>query len=212
MGWTKERWDAEIGEVRKLYAEDPLNIYSESYYARRRKMREWEMGAGKALSQALKIKSMVDFGCALGSYLEGTLQANTKYVLGIDIGYDRFKEYVPPYMRRFMRAGNVGEPIDCGKWDCAFSIEVAEHLLPEEEDVFVDNVIKASSRLIVVTAAYSFSYLHINAGKRPDYWENKFIERGCELLPKHKKKLQEYWAGKCKGHIIKKVIVARPPL
>lgn len=208
MGWTKERWDAEIDDVRKLYIEDPLNIYKFKYYGRRRKMREWEMASGKALSQALNLESIIDFGCGLGSYLEGALQANTKHVLGIDIGYDISKEFVPPYMRRFMRTGHVGRKLDYGKWDCALSIEVAEHLLPEEEDIFIENLVRASSRLVVLTAAYSFSYMHINAGKMPDYWANKLVDAGCKLLPEEKKKLQEAWMHKCKSHIIKKVIVA----
>ena len=208
MGWTKERWDAEIGDIRKLYAEDPLNIYKAGYYGKRRKMREWEMASGKALSQALKLESIIDFGCGLGSYIEGALQANTKRVLGIDIGYDISKEFVPPYMRRFMTTGHIGKELHYGKWDCALSIEAAEHLLPEEEDVFIENLVRASSRLIVLTAAYSFSYLHLNAGKLPDYWANKLVEAGCKLLPDEKKKLQEAWMGKAKSHIIKKVIVA----
>lgn len=208
MGWTKERWDAEIGEVQRLYTEDPLNIYKKKYYSRRRKMREWEMASGKALSQALKLKSIVDFGCGLGSYLEGALQSNTQHVLGIDIGYDISKEFVPPYMRRFMKTGHIGKKIECGKWDCALSIEAVEHLLPEEEDIFIENLVRASSRLIVLTAAYSFSYLHLNAGKKPDYWQNKIVDAGCKLLPEEKKKLQEAWWHKCKSHIIKKVIVA----
>lgn len=208
MGWTKERWDAEIDDVRKLYIEDPLNVYSYKYYGRRVKMREWEMASGKALSQALKPESIIDFGCGLGSYLEGALQANTKEVLGIDIGYDISKEFVPPYMQRFMRTGHIGRKLDYGKWDCALSIEAAEHLLPEEEDTFIENLVRASSRLIVLTAAYSFSYMHLNAGKMPDYWANKLVEAGCKLLPDEKKKLQEAWMGKAKSHIIKKVIVA----
>jgi len=208
MGWTKERWDAEIGDIRKLYAEDPLNIYKAGYYGKRRKMREWEMASGKALSQALKLESIIDFGCGLGSYLEGAHQANTKRVLGIDIGYDISKKFVPPYMRRFMTAGHIGKELHYGKWDCALSIEAAEHLLPEEEDVFIENLVRASSRLIVLTAAYSFSYLHLNAGKLPDYWANKLVAAGCRLLPEEKKKLQEAWMHKAKSHIIKKVIVA----
>jgi len=208
MGGTKERWDAEIDDIRKLYVEDPLNIYGRKYYGRRRRMRDWEMDSGKALSQALNIESMIDFGCGLGSYIEGALQANTKKVLGIDIGYDISKEFIPEYMQEYIKKGHIGRKLDYGKWDCAFSIEAAEHLLPEEEDIFIENLVRASSRLVVLTAAYSFSYMHLNAGKMPDYWANKLVEAGCKLLPDEKKKLQEAWMYKCKKHIIKKVIVA----
>jgi len=208
MGWTKERWDKDIGAARELYVKDPLKIYSQHYYGRRIKMRAWEMNSGKALSETLNLESIIDFGCGLGSYLEGALKAKTKKVLGIDIGAGIARELISEHMREFIKKGHIGRKIDYGKWDCALSIEAAEHLLPEEEDIFIENMVNASSRLIVLTAAYSFSYRHLNAGKMPEYWANKFVEAGCRLLPEERKKLQAAWMGKCKGHIINKVIVA----
>ena len=208
MGWAKEKWDKDIGAVRELYSKDPLEIYTRRYYGKRVKMRAWEMNSGKALSEALNLESIIDFGCGLGSYLEGALEGKTKKVLGIDIGADIARECIPEYMREFIKKGHIGRKINYGKWDCALSIEAAEHLLPEEEDIFIENIVNASSRLIVLTAAYSFSYMHINAGKMPEYWANKLVEAGCRLLPEEIKKVQDAWMGKAKSHIVKKVIVA----
>jgi len=207
MGWTKEHYEENISAVREKYAIDPLEIYSKGYYARRIKMRDWEMRCGKALSIMLNLESIIDFGCGLGSYLEGAIKGKTKKIFGVDIGYEISKEFIPEYMHRFIVKGHVGRKLDYGKWDCALSIEVAEHLLPEEEDVFVTNIINASSRLIVLTAAFSYSYLHLNAGKMKEYWAKKFTDLGCVELFDEEEKLRMAWWGLAKSHIIKKVIV-----
>ena len=206
--WTKERWDKDISAVRALYSKDPLEIYNRRYYGKRRKMRDWEMASGKALSKTLNLESIIDFGCGLGSYLEGALQAKTKRVLGIDIGYDIAKEFIPDYMRGFIKKGHIGKPLDYGKWDCALSLEAAEHLLPEEEDVFIENMVNASSRLIVLSVGYNFCYFHLNAGKKPKYWANKLVEAGCRLLPEETKKVKDAWMGKARRHVIRHVMVA----
>lgn len=207
MGWPEERWHKDIPAVRELYREDPLNIYSKRYYCRRIKMRDWEMRSGKILSDILNLESIIDFGCGLGSYLEGALEAKTKKILGIDIGADIARECIPERVREFIKKDHIGRKLDYGKWDCALSIEAAEHLLPEEEDVFVANMINASSRLIVLTAAYSFSYFHINAGKTREYWAKKFIDLGCKELMEEEKELRVALRGHAKRHIIKKLTI-----
>jgi len=210
MSWTKEKWDKDIGAVRELYSRNPSGIYARKYYGNQKKGREYKMNNGKALAKTLNIESMIDFGCGVGAYLEGALQANTKRVLGIDIGYDTAKEFIPEYMQEYIKKGHIGRKIDYGKWDCALSIEAAEHLLPEEEDTFIENLVRASSRLIVLSVGYNFSYFHLNAGKKPEYWANKLVEAGCKMLPEETKKVKTVWQGipTCRYHLIKKVMIA----
>lgn len=207
MGWTEERWNKEIPAVQEIYREDPLKIYDKHYYCKRIKMRDWEMTSGRILSDALNLKSIIDFGCGLGSYIEGALDAKTEKVFGIDIGADVARECIPERVRGVIEKEHIGKKLDYGKWDCALSIEAGEHLLPEEEDMFVENLINASSRLIVVTVAYSFSYMHLNAGKTRNYWVKKFTDLGCKELVEEEKKLRGLLIGSCKKHIIKKLTV-----
>jgi len=206
--WTKEKWNKNIGVIRELYSKDPSKIYNSNYYRNQRKGEDYKISNGKVLSETFNLESIIDFGFGIGAYLEGALQAKTKRVLGIDIGYDVAKEFIPEYMRGFIKKGHIGKPLDYGKWDCALSIEVAEHLLPEEEDIFIENMVNASSRLIVLSVGYNFCYFHLNAGKKPKYWANKLVEAGCKLLPEETKKLKTAWADKSRRHIVKKVIVA----
>jgi 2-polyprenyl-3-methyl-5-hydroxy-6-metoxy-1,4-benzoquinol methylase len=209
MGYISDVACKETIELRKsLYIKDPAEFYGKSYFIKRPKMRDWEMKAGEILSNLFNIESMIDFGCGLGSYLEGALNGKTKRVLGIDVCYDNLIEYVPKKMKDFIVKGNAGKELDHGRWDCALSIETAEHLLPEEEDIFIMNLVNASSRLIVLTAAYSYNYFHLNPGKTKEYWVQKLIDAGCKELINEEKKLSQAWKGSAKKHIRKKVIVA----
>ena len=92
--------------------------------------------------------------------------------------YDIVKEIVPPEVLAFIEQGDVMTPIDCGKYDCAMSIETAEHILPSYNDIFVDNVTKAATKLIVFTAAPpgQGGTGHINLQKQT-YWIDKFYNK-----------------------------------
>lgn len=208
MGWTKEYWKENIVPVREKYKEDPLNVYSKGYYSRRRKMRHWEIESGRTIAEMLNIESMIDFGCGLGSYLEGTLQGPTRKVLGIDIGADIAREYIPKEISPYIYKGNIGEEtVVAEKYDCSFSIEAAEHLLPEEESTLINNMINATSRLIVFTGARSYNYYHLNPGQTKEDWAKKFTDRGCVELFDEEEKLREALIGKCKKHIINKLTI-----
>jgi len=196
MGLTEEAWEDQIKRRRSAYISDPLELYSERYFRRRQRgMRDKEIKAGEILSNLFNIESMVDFGCGLGSYLEGVLKGKTEKVLGIDICYDRLIKYVPEQMQKFIIWGDAGKELDVGKWDCVFSLETAEHLLPETANTFVDNMVNASSRLIVFRAAMSFSKWHLNPGKPREYWLEKFADRGCKELFNEEEKLAKAWRG-----------------
>jgi len=211
MGLTEEHWNEIIGNRKAEYQIDPINLYSNGYYRKRRKRREKQLKAGEVLSNFLEIESMIDFGCGLGAILEGTLQGQTKKVLGIDVGYDRLIKYVPEHMQPFIQKGHLGKKLDFGKWDCAFSIEVAEHLLPEEESIFIDNIVNASSRLIVFRASMSFNKYHLNPGKLREYWVDLFLKRGCKELFEEEQKLAMSWRKVVKGYIRKLIIIMRVP-
>jgi len=48
---------------------------------------------------------------------------------------------------------SVKQPMDVGRFDCAVSIEVAEHLPAEKNGVFIANIARAEPKVIVFTAA-----------------------------------------------------------
>lgn len=176
-----------------LYLTDPNLFYSERYYSKRtRKLRSWQRKIGKALSNEFKITSMVDFGCGIGSFIEGALEGFANKVLGFELVYTHSIKHTPKHIKKYIKHANLGEPINCGKWDCVLSIEVAEHLLEEESDVFVENMINASSRLIILAASWGQNRYHFNPKKR-EYWIDKFVTRGCKYIDDENDKLYELW-------------------
>jgi len=205
---TEQVWREKFEERKTLYLKNPLEFYDERYFRKRLKMRAWEMEAGKIVSNLFDIKSMIDFGCAWGSYLEGALTAKTKKVLGVDICYDHIIKYVPEHVKKFIIQGNVASYLNYGKWDCAFSIETAEHLLPKEIPTYLENLKRASSRLIIMTAAASYNLHHLNPATTREYWTERLVNIGCTYLPKEGERLAKAWRAKRNiGRRIRKTIM-----
>jgi hypothetical protein len=176
-----------------LYLKNPEILYVDEFFSKRHKgMKGWEIKLGKSLSELFYITSMVDFGCGLGAYLEGSLLGETKKVLGFDLMYDKAKPYISDVMQPFVKYGNAGEKIDCGKWDCALSVETAEHLAEEEADIFIDNLTKASSRIIVLTASNAGGRYHINRQQK-SYWIDKLKVKNWIYNQKAVDSLYKIW-------------------
>jgi len=197
------RKDRENNELRKeikhlsrqiKYISNPEAFYSHKYFTRHFEyMREWEMKLGKDLVDRYHIKSLVDFGCGCGSYLEGAKEAGSE-VKGFELMYDIISKIVPPETLSFIEHGDVMSPIDCGIFDCSMSIETAEHILPENTEIFVDNLVNASSRLIIFTAARpgQGGTGHINF-KPKEEWIELFNKRECLYLDEEVSITQDLW-------------------
>ena len=206
--YQQSRVNLKITRRKLMYLKTPDEFYVEQFFSKRHAgMRKWEMKLGKALAERFKITSMVDFGCALGSYMEGALEGGCEKVLGFDLMYDSIMKWAPENMKPFIKHGNAGTPIECGKWDCVLSVEVAEHLIEEEADIFVDNLIKASSRLIIVTASNAGGRYHLNRQLR-EYWVGKFVMKGCKYSHKGSALLYRLWSKLgCPGYILRHIMV-----
>ncbi|HEC66981.1 MAG TPA: hypothetical protein ENI23_17025 [bacterium] len=195
--FIKEFWvardDLKHAKRRWNYFTDIDTLYPDRYFEKRSgRMKRWENKLGWAMSETLKIHSLVDFGCAVGSYLEGASNAGTEKILGYEFLHKFAIKYVPEKIKPFIHQADVGEPIKCGKYDCAMSIEVAEHLLEEKTDVFVENLIRASNRLIILTASRRSGTRHINPHFR-EFWIGKFVVRGCQYSPEFTQSLRTAW-------------------
>jgi len=185
MKWTPYKshlyrtYQKELVEMqRKIqYIEDFDGLYDKAFWEKRtiNPFRYY----GKVITELFQIESLVDFGCGLGPYLLGALDGGAKKVLGFEKGYEVGKEYFPKEIAEYIQYGDVGELIDCGKWDCALSIEVAEHLLPEESSIYLENLINASSRLIIMSTSPKRSMYHLNPQYK-SYWIHRFTECGIK--------------------------------
>lgn len=134
------------------------------------------------LVSILNPKSVVDFGCGLGTFLYCFKKEGVKEVLGIDgpwVNKELLFKYLTP---NEFKEYNLEEKIILGKkFDLVISLEVAEHLSENSADIFVSNLIDAGE-MIVFSASiqYQEGQNHINE-HWPDYWEQKFLNHGYEM-------------------------------
>lgn len=202
------RNELKLARRKKLYLENPNDLYIEEFFSKRHKsMRNWEIKLGKSLVETFKIKNIVDFGCGLGAYLEGALLAGAERVLGYDIMHEKASKYASNEIKQYLYYANVGEQIDCGKFDCVLSIETAEHLAEEEADSFVDNLINASSRMIVLSASNAGGRYHINRQLKK-YWIDKLSEKNFEYSLEATETLCDVWGKNgCPAYILRNLMV-----
>jgi hypothetical protein len=178
----------------EAYIEDPNNVYPESFYSNRRRMNKWEFLFGIGLVEVLNINSLVDFGCGLGVFLDGALSTGKiQNLVGYEYCYDNAKKYLSQTIKPYIYYGNVMESINCGKFDCVLSFEVAEHILTEKSDIFVKNLTESSNKYIVLTAAPpgQGGTGHINEQPK-DFWIDKIESVGFSMDSKTASLLMGY--------------------
>ena len=179
----------------EIYKKNPEELYSKDFFRRMQRIRKWQFPVGERVADLYKIKSVVDFGCASGYYLEGFKKAGAT-VKGFEYLLENSLEFVSKDMEPFIEEGNVMEPIDCGTFDLSMSIEVAEHLLPEKSDIFINNLVKASNKYILFTAAPpgQGGTGHINE-QPAKFWIDKFAAKGFVLSSEDVSKVQDLFKG-----------------
>ena len=197
-------------EKKKLtYLKDPSRVYKDRFFEKRAgKMRKKQMRVGWHLTRDLKIKSMVDFGCGIGSYIEGAKRAGIDNVLGFELMSDFAIKYASDDIKDYIKQGNLYENIECGKWDCVLSIEVAEHIPKERANIFVDNLTNACNKMIILSASDTYSGTgHFNPQLK-DYWISKIEIRGIKYSKDLTNKVCEIWRNaKGESYIISHLMV-----
>jgi SAM-dependent methyltransferase len=138
-------------------------------------------GASKAIPvvlSALDVGSVLDVGCAGGSWLSEWRRAGIADVFGVDGAYvDRADLEVEP--ERFM-AADLAHPFDLGRmFDLVQSLEVAEHIDETASDIFVGNLVRHAARFILFSAAVPGQGGEYHVNEQPyDFWRKRFEENG----------------------------------
>lgn len=156
--------------------------------------RDWERSIGRDICYRFNVQSAVDFGCGVGSYLEGMLDAGIKRIRGFELSYDNSIAYTPESVGWCIEKKDITQPIAIERYDLSLSIEVAEHLQPEGTAQFLDNLTSASNHLIVFSAAPpgQRGTHHINCRPR-EFWVSAIQERGFIYLEDDTRKCAEDW-------------------
>ncbi|NIN69420.1 MAG: methyltransferase domain-containing protein [Anaerolineae bacterium] len=149
---------------------------------------------GKLLAERYTPKTVIDFGCGIGSILEGFLEAQTPEVQGIEISEVAW-EYASERIKPFMKRQDITKPLDVGKHDLVITLEVAEHIDPAGTDTFVQNLVDAAKEVIIFTAAPNEegNPTHINCHPMT-FWAAKFRARGFEPSDTETTLVQKLWS------------------
>jgi glycosyltransferase involved in cell wall biosynthesis len=182
-------------EAEPMARENPALLYGEDFFSKRTSNKhDWGLEMGKYLSMKLNLSSVIDWGCGIGSLISGAKLQGVEKLLGVEVGYDAAKPYLVENVKDNIVYGNAAHKCDFGKFDAAVSIEVAEHLLPEQADVFCDNLANSSSRIIVITAARpgQEGVYHFNCQPK-EYWINKIQKLGFTYRQDLSDKISKGW-------------------
>jgi cyclopropane fatty-acyl-phospholipid synthase-like methyltransferase len=131
----------------------------------------------------VKINSVVDFGCGLGTWLKVWQENGVLDILGIDGDYvNQDKLYIE---KKYFKVFDLNKKISLEKkYDLAISLEVAEHIEKKNADTYIDNL-RSSADIILFSAAIpkqaDSKIGHINE-QWPEYWQNKFSRKGFIML------------------------------
>lgn len=125
----------------------------------------------------IKPRSVIDVGCGLGNWLAVFQKHGVSDILGVDGNYVNPAMLVIPG-DRFM-SYDLKRPLRLERqFDLVVSLEVAEHLPPENADAFVDSLVRLGSVVLFSAAVpYQTGTHHVNE-QWQDYWAEKFRQRG----------------------------------
>ena len=139
----------------------------------------------EVLLQALHPESVIDLGCA-NALMINALRRHQVKVAGVEGSCAAFEEMSPEirdavlqWDLRKLWTPDLREELN-GRWDVVVCTEVAEHLEPEYEDVFLSSVVSCVGRALVISWS-------------PD-WDR---HRGTPL--------QEHWNPRTKGYVKRKL-------
>ncbi|GAC1431653.1 MAG: hypothetical protein NVSMB62_28660 [Acidobacteriaceae bacterium] len=122
-------------------------------------------------------KSVVDFGCGVGTWLRVFGELGLTDVLGVDGDYVTDEMLEIP-QRQFLRA-DLSNPIDLKRtFDLVISLEVGEHLEEERAEGYVQTLTR-HGRVVLFSAAvpHQGGENHVNE-QWPTYWSALFERQG----------------------------------
>jgi hypothetical protein len=130
------------------------------------------------IGSSLGIRSVLDVGCAAGTWLRAWNEQGVSDIRGVDGSYvDRALLEIP--VSAFTRM-DLNDDFDLGRrFDLVQSLEVAEHIEAVAAEVFVENLTKHASRFVLFSAAPpgQGGENHINE-QSYDFWRTLFEKRG----------------------------------
>lgn len=126
----------------------------------------------------LGIDSVLDVGCATGTWLRAWSETGVGDIQGVDGDYvDRSRLRIDGSC---FRSADLSRPLSLGRsFDLVQSLEVAEHIDATHAEQFVQNLVDHSGGLILFSAAPPGQGGEYHVNEQPlQYWREKFATRG----------------------------------
>lgn len=152
-------------------------------------------------------KSVLDFGCGIGSYLLGALNKGCD-VIGIEIS-EKAKAYTHVNIRPYIHYCDLMELIIMEYRDCINCFEVAEHIEPNKSDALIEKICTFSNGRILFSAAPpgQGGCGHINEQPK-EYWLELFAKYGRKPLESTTEHIAANWKRLgAPDYIVKNLIV-----
>lgn len=128
------------------------------------------------------VNSAIDVGCGVGTWLSVMRDRGAERVVGLDGGWvDPGLLEIPRECFREFDLGGTENFRTEEKFDLAISLEVAEHLPPENAEDFVGLLTGLSPRVLFSAAIPGQGGLHHVNEQWPRYWAGLFFDRGYEV-------------------------------
>jgi len=132
-----------------------------------------------------QVKTAIDIGCGNGAY---TIELRKG---GIDcVGYDASPLTIE-ITNGLCGIMDFSEYVDLGKFDLVLSLEVGEHIPPQYEQIFIDNVCRATDKYIILSWAVEGQggMGHVNC-RNNDYIIEEMSKRGFVYNDQHTQSLR----------------------
>lgn len=132
-----------------------------------------------------KNKTLIDLGCGNGMYCEYFDAIGFHDVMGLEGNTESKKEYEFIYEQDLTKMS---------EWDSqgsVFCLEVFEHIPPQYESVFVENICRHCSDKLIISVAHEGQQGlgHVNC--RPDWYVIELFEgKGFRFLPEETKSIR----------------------
>jgi len=159
-----------------------MTKYNKRFYRRHlTRNAGWQYLLAYKLYQLLKPESVIDFGCGIGSILDGFNISGVpkEDLMGIEPGKRSAKSSMSRHIFRLTHPLDLTKALTLDRvFDLGISLEVGEHIREEKANVFVENITKYTTRLVMTTAEPGDKGVdHVNCQPQ-EYWLDKFEEHG----------------------------------
>jgi hypothetical protein len=136
----------------------------------------------KELTSVIPIKSVIDVGCGVGSWLRAALDLGIERAAGLDGDYvDRGRLLIEPslLLRCDLENDSLTQVVGTAHFDLAMSLEVAEHLSASRARSFIAEFCGLSDLFLFSAAIPGLGGTHHVNEQWPDYWASLFEEHAC---------------------------------